>query len=623
MALYSCLAVPEWRTSAAALQVKGSDGTLLVEDDPAPPVDARSEAAPGPALPNAGSASEESPVERLPPQESDIQVDLERLPSIVETIRAPHLDVLVDAPPTTSVAEPGGSLSRLSPLELPPPPEGRVDVDLKPAPFESTDLRFPINFAAALRLSSARPLLVAAAQAAAWTAEADLQKAQVAWVPAFMMNAIYMRHDGPADFNHALNVPAGTNALGQPDPTSFGRPLNQAFNWFYSGISLYLVVAMTDAVFQPLTARQQLDSARWGIQSAKNDALLMTARAYFDVHKYRGQYAGRLYTVQQGRKFVAALKELSHDLIPAVEVDRGENLLAYLEAQAASAREKWRRSSADLTQVLRLDPRAVVEPLEPDHLQITLIDPSRSLDELTPIGLRCRPELEAQHSLIQLSTIRIRQEKMRPLLPAILLTGFQAPGGMTTQLGIFGTGHDSSLNNWGLREDFSLQAVWQLDSMGLGNLAMIKRQRGAQSEAIVHLFKLQDTVAAEITQAQADMQSAAVRVVEAERTLQSSLATFRGSLEGLGQTRRFGDVLHQIYRPQEVAYALKLLTVAFDEYFATVADYNRAQFEMFHALGYPAQEVTLKRTPGTPVSVDTGRPEFLPAVGTGPPPVPR
>ena len=58
-------------------------------------------------------------------------------------------------------------------------------------------------------------------------------------------------------------------------------------------------------------------------------------------------------------------------------------------------------ASADLTQVLRLDPRAVVEPLENDHLQITLIDPTRGLDDLIPIGLTNRPELASQQALVQ------------------------------------------------------------------------------------------------------------------------------------------------------------------------------------------------------------------------------
>ena len=70
-------------------------------------------------------------------------------------------------------------------------------------------------------------------------------------------------------------------------------------------------------------------------------------------------------------------------------------------------------------------------------------------------------------------------------------------------------------------------------------------------------------------------------------------------------TTRFGDVLVLVYRPQEAVYALRLMKISFDEYFTTVADYNRAQFELFHALGYPAQEVTYLRPPGTLEPVDT------------------
>ena len=61
-----------------------------------------------------------------------------------------------------------------------------VDMKLKPAPLESTDLRFPINLATALRLSDARPLIVAAAQASVWVAEAQLTRAKVLWVPSVM-----------------------------------------------------------------------------------------------------------------------------------------------------------------------------------------------------------------------------------------------------------------------------------------------------------------------------------------------------------------------------------------------------------------------------------------------------
>ena len=65
------------------------------------------------------------------------------------------------------------------------------------------------------------------------------------------------------------------------------------------------------------------------------------------------------------------------------------------------------------------------------------------------------------------------------------------------------------------------------------------------------------------------------------------------------------------------------MNTAFDEYFTTVAEYNRAQFELFHALGYPAREVAYVQPPGEVQPVDTTRPTFLPPVGNGPPPATR
>ena len=560
---------------------------------PAPPPTASSQA----AAPARGNAQPDLPTPRR-----------------TETSPLLKVPVKLDLPPQPS---------QKSPLELPPPPGGET-VALPLPPLEPGDLHFPINLATALRLADARPLIVASAQASAWVAEAQLQKAKVLWLPAFMMNAAYFRHDGYGpDFNGGINVPQGLNAFGQPVVGSFGKPLNQNLNWFISGVSLYQAIAVTDAIFQPLASRQDLNAKRWDIQTAKNEALLETARAYFNVHRFRGQYTAALYCVDQGRKLLEKIDTLKSDLIPAVEVDRARNQLADLEQLAVSHREEWRVASADLTQVLRLDPRAVVVPLEQDHLQITLIEPSRSLDDLIPIGLTNRPELAAQQALIQAALVRIRQEKMRPLLPLITISGFQTPGGMTTEASIFGTGNGGKLNLWSFRDDISTQLIWQLQNMGFGNMALIKKRRGEQSRATAALFQIQDMVAEEVTQSQAILQSAAARVVQAERSLQMSLITFQKNLEGLGQTRRFENVLELIYRPQEVVYALQLLKVAFDEYFDTVAEYNIAQFQLFHALGYPAQEIERFRPPDGLAPVDTSRPNYLPPVGTGPPPATR
>ncbi|HJT35855.1 MAG TPA: hypothetical protein VJ783_27755 [Pirellulales bacterium] len=534
--------------------------------------------------------------------------------------------------------------SRKSPLEQPPTPGGEV-LDMRPPPPAPGDLRFPINLATALRLADARPIIVSTTGATVWVAEAELQKAKVLWVPTVNLGADYTRHDGYGpDLNRGVNVPKGVNALGQPAPGSLGKSLNQNVNFFYGGGGFTWMPSgpnyfyqpvpgpplmpspqfqyTADMIFEPLRARQKLNSARWDVQTAKNDALFMTAQAYFNVHRYRGQYAVTIDAVQRGRRLVETIATLSPDLVSRAEVDRARNLLADLEQQAVTARQHWRIASAELTRVLRLDPRAVVEPLEHDHLQITLIDPSRSLDQLMPIALKNRPELASHQALVQEMLVATRREKLRPLLPSLFMNGFQTPYELL-EGGAQGIGKGGKINQWSPRDDLSPEMLLIAQGLGFRNLAQVKEARGMSSQEIVRLFHMQDSIAAGVTRTQADLQSAAARVVQAEREVRSALINFNGNLEGLAQIKRFDNIQELIFRPQQVVFALQLLMMAYDNYIATVAEYNTAQFAMFHELGYPAREISFLRRPGAVLPVNTSRPDYLPPVGTGPPPATR
>ena len=107
-----------------------------------------------------------------------------------------------------------------------------------------------------------------------------------------------MRHDGYGpDFNHGVNEPTFTPGV--------GGPLNQNLNFMYLGGSVFGQIPLTEAIFQPLVARQVLDARRHSIQTAKNDALLMTARAYFRVHEFRGRYTGAIDVVRRGKMLTA------------------------------------------------------------------------------------------------------------------------------------------------------------------------------------------------------------------------------------------------------------------------------------------------------------------------------
>jgi outer membrane protein TolC len=462
-----------------------------------------------------------------------------------------------------------------------------------------TDRPLPINLATALRLSDARPLLIAAAQARVQIAAAQLEKAQVLWLPNINAGADYIRHDGG---NQVIN----------------GSLITLGTNFFIAGGSLEVRVATTEAIFEPLAARQVLRAREVDVQTARNEALLQTAESYFTVQESRGVYASMTDATDKARDLVQRVQSLARGLAAPDEIDRARTLLAALEQSAASARQQWKVSSARLTRVLRLNPATVVVPLEPDHLQVTLIAPSHPVDDLIPVGLTNRPELAAHQALVQATLARLKEERLRPLLPSVLITGNGTPD-FLYQGGIFGTGSNGDLNHWAGRADVSAQVVWKVENLGFGNQARIRERQGQVQLATVELFNVQDTVAAEVAQAQADLESAAVRVGQAETGLKQSLLTYQGNLKGLGQTTRFGDVLVLVNRPQEVVAALQQLQQAYVNYYRTVADYNRSQFRLFYAMGFPASILACERPPGDPQQVDTSRPGYLPEVHAPPP----
>lgn len=460
---------------------------------------------------------------------------------------------------------------------------------------DELDRPLPINLATALRLADARPLVIAAAQASVQIAAGELERASVLWVPSFNLGSAYIRHDGG-------NQNAATGGLVMPST-----------NFFLGGAGLTVEFATTDAIFAPLAARQVMQARQSTIQTARNDALLSVAEAYFTVQQARGTYAGMLDAVAKCKALVRRVEGLSKGLAAPIEIDRARTLLADLEQAAASAQEEWRVASANLTRILRLDPAAVMMPMEPDHMQVTLISPQQPVDILIPIGLTARPELATQQALVQATLTRLRQEKLRPLIPSVLLTGNGTPEFFFNG-GIFGTGSGSSLNQWAGRSDVSVQVVWQLENLGLGNQGRVRERQGQRQLALVELFRVQDTIAAEVAQAQARLLSAAIRVGKAETGLKEGMTSYEGNLRGLGETTRFGDVFTLIVRPQEVVAALQQLQQAYTNYFRTIADYNRSQFRLYHALGYPSEILACHRPPGEPLPIDTTRNPHLPPV---------
>jgi outer membrane protein TolC len=459
-----------------------------------------------------------------------------------------------------------------SPGQHIPPTTAKPPVVLELPVPDDGDRPLPITLATALQLSNARPLDVAVARERVRVAAAQLERAKTLWLPSIYVGADYARHDGRIQDTSGNIVDVSRQSL-------------------FAGAGPTAVFAVADACFAPLAARQVVAARQAGVQAAVNDSLLSVAEAYFAVQQARGDLDGARDALRRAEELVRRAEGLAASLAPPVEAARARTELARRRQAVQAAIERWRTASAELARLLRLDPAALVEPQESPRLQVTLVAPDRTVDELIPIALTNRPELAAQQALVRAALDRLRQERLRPLIPSILLRGNATnPAGILAG-GTFGGGINDSLNHFGWRGDFDVEVLWEFQNLGFGNKSRVAEQKAEHRLAVLESFRLQDQVAAEVVRAHAQLRSAAARLTDAEAGLKDAADTAEKSFEGLGQTKRAGNLLLLVIRPQEVVAAVQSLAQAYTDYYGALADYNRAQFRIYRALGQPAQLV--------------------------------
>src|SRR5262249_20077971 len=208
-----------------------------------------------------------------------------------------------------------------------------------------------------------------------------------------------------------------------------------------------------------------------------------------------------------------------------------------------------------------------------------------------PVGLTNRPELAAQQAIVRATLAQLRQERLRPLVPIILLRGAATNPGGTLAAGAFGGGRHDELGDFGARSDFDIQVIWEMQSLGLQNRARVRERRAEYQLALLESLRLQDRVAADVVQAYDQGQGAASRVHEAESGLKDALLSVTENLKSVSEPKQVGLLAIPIIRPQEATAAIQALVKAYFDYYGAVADFNRAQFRLYRALGQPAQVI--------------------------------
>lgn len=445
-------------------------------------------------------------------------------------------------------------------------------IDQPPPSPESNGKVLPIDLPTALLLANVNPIDIQLASERLAAACARLDRARVLWLPNIATGLDYARHDGQ------IQDVAGNVFTTSRSALMLGLGPNATF-------------AVTDSLYAPLVARQIVRSRQADVQTARNDVFLAVAEAYFSVQQARGEVAGAIEATRLAQALVERIEQLTPAFAPRIEVGRARTELARRRQAVQSAYERWQLASSDLTRLLRLDPTVAVEPTEPLDLHVDLIDLKRTPEDWIGVGLAQRPELASRHAAIQAAQTRIKQEKMRPLLPNVLLRGNATNPSGTLSSGYFGGGINDNLSNFGGRNSYDVQFIWELQNLGMGNRAAVAERGAERREAMLELTKLQDRIASEVVQAHAQARRATARIDEATQGVRDARETAEKNLDGLRQTRRVGEINILVFRPQEAVAAISALDQAYRDLFAALGDANRAQFRLHRAVGHSSAAI--------------------------------
>ncbi len=194
-----------------------------------------------------------------------------------------------------------------------------------------------------------------------------------------------------------------------------------------------------------------------------------------------------------------------------------------------------------------------------------------SLPQLVATGLSTRPELAESRFLVGAAVERLRREQNAPLVPSVLL-GLSYGGN--------GGGLGSEIDNFGDRMDFDAVAYWELRNLGLGEQAARNEARSRVDQARWRQVQIMDQIAGDVAETYAQVVSRREQIALAQQGITSARESYRRNNE------RIQDALGL---PIEALQSIAALDNAQRQYVRSVADYNRAQFRLQRALGWPVQ----------------------------------
>lgn len=481
-----------------------------------------------------------------------------------------------------------------------PSPTAGMATPIIPAPKNVA----PVTLAGALRQAGAENPVIAIAQQAVQSALGLQLQARVLLLPSVNVGANYNDHTGPliASFGGIRKI--------SKDLVYYGLGANTVAAETIKIPGLLISTALADAIFSPRAASHTVASRRFAAMATRNDIFLEVSTGYLALMNAEALLA----IIRQSERDFEEVARLTQAFAKTGagrvgDAERAEADRLALRYAELHAQQEVAVASADLSQLLNLDPSTRLVTGDIPLQVVQFVDPQVPLPKLLELAERNHPALLAAAAAIRASQVNVRREKARPLLP-ILWTGFSAGdfggGAVATAQGngVYNphTGNENlvtiangqTVPKFGKiagRMDYDVFAFWQLQNLGFGNLALIRRSRAelgqAEANRLRVLNDVREQVSVAFNRSAENFRAIGVqrrRVQEATEGFQRDLTRIRG---GVGLPI---EVLDNATRLREAREALLAAVIGFD----------RAQFELFVALGQPPTLVVEDDKPPAP-----------------------
>lgn len=426
-----------------------------------------------------------------------------------------------------------------------------------PKPAYATSEPLPINLTAVIRLVDENSPLIRFAEARVRAAQARLDRAEVAWLPDILTGAVYNRFDGQTQ-----------NQRGEVLGVS-------RFNLFSSG-GVTLRWDPAEVYYNLLIARRLAASEQQIAAQTTLDAQLEAVLAYQDLLQVYGQLAINadvLVKAETMLKYAEAAREAALSKT-AADVNRARADVSLRRQERIDLMARVASASARLSRQLLLPPTISLYPTDADVVPIVLVPESRRLEELVSLGLANRPDLAAAREQVAAAQLAVRQAHVTPFVPRVFLE---------QQSGAFGGGVNEFFGNVSARTQLSTGLVWEFRNLGYGDIYLTRERRAELDAALARLVQVEARVGAEVVEAARVAAAKYDQLADARRTVAQANETYRkireSSFNMIGPRGQY-DALEPLTAIQQVNQAQQ-------QYLSAIIDFNRAQFRLVAAMGYP------------------------------------